>query len=163
GRAGLLLGGPPNLLLPRGRHPLHDRAREVLLPVEEVVEGAARVPRLLGDLVEDEVAVAVSRETPSRRFEQRGARRRPALGLGPSLRYVHVCMILAHAAATDCSDLSAEANPRAGAGLRARGRLGAADARRPGRLPAPGGADDLVRSRGRVAGRARAVRDPLEA
>ena len=61
---------PPHLLPPGLVDPVDDRESEVLLALELVVERAAGVARLAGDLLEHDVAVPVVGETTRSRLEQ---------------------------------------------------------------------------------------------
>src|SRR5262249_53330295 len=91
-RVGLRVDDLADLLAPRLVDPLEDRAREVLLVLELVIEGAARVAGVTRDLLEDEVAVAVARQPARGGLEQRAAAACAALGLR-RLTYMHVRML----------------------------------------------------------------------
>jgi hypothetical protein len=62
--------------------PAAHRQGEILLVLELVIEGAARIARLARHLFEHEVAVAVAGEAPRGRLEQRAPRAGAPLGLG---------------------------------------------------------------------------------
>src|SRR5215207_3855080 len=83
----------------------------------------------------------------------------------PALAHFHTVLygVGCDAALRHSAHIPAVADPRAGARLPARGRVGAADARRAGRLPGARAAVRDVRSEGELRRRPRAVRDPLEA
>ena len=63
-----------------GHH--RNRQGQILLVVELVIQGAARVARLPRHLFEHQVAVAVAGEAPRGRLEQRAPRAGAPLSLG---------------------------------------------------------------------------------
>src|SRR6266508_4417261 len=104
-RIGLLVDQPTHLAPPRLVDPLEHRPGQILLVLELVIHGAARVAGLARYLLEHKVAVAVTGEAPRGRLEQRAPRACAPLGLGCALScrrlslrarcntYMHVCMI----------------------------------------------------------------------
>src|SRR5439155_9937600 len=78
----LLLDQPAHLAPPRLIDPLDHRQGQILLVLELVIEGAARVPRLPRHIFEHQVAVAIAGEAPRGRLEQRAPRAGAPLSLG---------------------------------------------------------------------------------
>jgi hypothetical protein len=81
-RIGLLLGRRTDLAPPGLVDPLEDRQGQLLLVLELMIEGTARVAGLARHVFEHQVAVAVAGQAPRGRLQQRGARTRAALSLG---------------------------------------------------------------------------------
>src|SRR2546421_5099793 len=116
-RIALLLDRRAHLPPPRLVDPLEYRQGQILLALELVIQGAARVARLTRHLFEHQVAVAVAGEAPRGRLEQRASRAGAALSLGetsvtrrrlrrraPHRRrnaYMHVCMVPCHSSEED--------------------------------------------------------------
>ncbi len=81
-RIGCPVGRFADLTLPRLVGPAEYRQRKILLVFELVVERTARVPRLAGDLFEDQVSVAGTGEASRRRLQQCAARTGAPFSLG---------------------------------------------------------------------------------
>ena len=81
-RIRLLLDRPADLLPPGLIYPLDHRQGEVLLVLELVIDHAARVARVRGDPLEDQVPVAIARQASRGGLQQSAARERTALCLG---------------------------------------------------------------------------------
>jgi hypothetical protein len=81
-RIGLLLGRPTDLAPPGLVDPLEHRQGQILLVLELVIQGAARVAGLAGHLLEHQVAVAVAGQAPRGRLEQRAPAAGAPLSLG---------------------------------------------------------------------------------
>jgi hypothetical protein len=95
-RIGLPVDQRTYLALPVLVDPPEHGERQVLLVLELVIQGAARVARIPRNLFEREIAVAVTGKVPRGGLEQCAARTGAALGvgcatLGPGT-YMHVCM-----------------------------------------------------------------------
>ena len=81
-RVGLLVDQSADLAPPGLIDPLDDRSGKVLLVVEVVIYGAARVAGLARHLLEHEVAIAVPGQASRGRLQQRAAGAGAPLGLG---------------------------------------------------------------------------------
>src|SRR5215211_1833398 len=181
-RVPLLLGRPTHLAHPVLVDPLDHRQGQILLVLELVIKGAARVARLARHLFEHEVAVAVAGEAPRGRLQQRAPRASAPLSLGRTrASCVHRCRGAAHRdsirtctyirscgwrstheAPEQRAHLPALADSRAHPRLPARGRVGASGDGRRGRLPSTGAAVCLGRSVSKLLRRGpHALRDPV--